>query len=326
MAPTNPFRADGEWLKSQFHAHSLNSDGDLPPASVADQYFHHGFDVLTISDHWTMTKVDGPDGLLVIPGAELGVDPVGGPMAPEFLAIGIDDVPEEPGGDRANWYPFSNSGFRTFATFEDGAAYVAEQGGACILCHPSWSGLPPEGVFAARAMDGIELWNASAHRENDRGDSSYVWDLALDAGLTFAPFATDDSHYPAFDVGDAWTMVRAADRTREAVVSALRAGHVYASNGPAILDIERDGESVEALFGPARHAWLHGGWEEGLAVSAGPRSRREDAQILERTDRGLLTRVRFTPSPDAWAQKRGPRWWRLVVEDEHGRRAWSNVV
>ena len=93
---TNPFRADGEWLRAQFHAHSFASDGELPPEAVARQYAHQGFDVLTISDHWTMTKVDAPEGLLLVPGAELMVDPVAGPMCPEFLAIGIDDVPETP--------------------------------------------------------------------------------------------------------------------------------------------------------------------------------------------------------------------------------------
>ena len=60
----NPFRIDGEWLKAQFHAHSLNSDGEVPPEDVAAAYARHGFDVLTISDHWTMTKVDAPEGLL----------------------------------------------------------------------------------------------------------------------------------------------------------------------------------------------------------------------------------------------------------------------
>jgi hypothetical protein len=324
--PTNPFRADGEWLKCQFHAHSLDSDGEAPPESVAQQYLHHGFDVLTISDHWTLTKVEAPAGLLLIPGAELGVDPVGGPMAPEFLAIGIDEVPDEPNGDPANWYPFASSGFKTFATFDDGAAFVREQGGAAILCHPSWSGLPQEAVFEARALDGIELWNASAHRENDRGDSAYVWDLSLDAGIGFAPVATDDSHYPAFDVGDAWTMVRAADRTREAVVDALRAGHVYASNGPTILDVERDGDAVEVVCSPARDVWLHGSWEQGWGVSAGPRGRLEHAEILERNDRGLITRARFTPEPDPAVQHRAMPWTRLVIGDEHGRRAWSHVV
>ncbi|MEX0983604.1 MAG: CehA/McbA family metallohydrolase [Actinomycetota bacterium] len=323
---TNPFRTEGEWLKAQFHAHSLRSDGELGPEYVAREYFHHGFDVLTISDHWTMTKVDGPEGLLVIPGAELGVDPVGGPMAPEFIAIGIDDVPQEPNGDPENWYLFDNSGFRTFATFDDGAAYVAEQGGVTFLCHPSWSGLPQESVSAARAMDGMEIWNASAHRENDRGDSSYVWDLALDAGISFAPFGTDDSHYPAFDVGDAWTMVRAAEPTREAVVQALREGHVYASNGPTIVDVERDGTAVEVACSPCAAVWLHASWEQGWGVSVGPRGRREEARIIQRDDRGLITRVRFEPGSDAWSEKRAHAWQRLVVSDERGRRAWSNVV
>jgi hypothetical protein len=326
VSTTNPFRIEGEWLKAQFHAHSLNSDGELPPESVARQYFHHGFDVLTISDHWVLTKVDGPDGLLLIPGAELMVDPVVGPMCPEFLAIGIDDLPDQPSGDPAHWYDYEHSTIKTFATFDDGAAFVERFDGATVLCHPSWSGLPQETVFAARMLHGVEVWNASSHRENDRGDSSYVWDLALDAGIRFAPFGTDDSHYPAFDVGDAWTMVRAADRTREAVVRALRDGHVYASNGPTIVDIERDGDVVEARVSPAHDVWLHGAYEDGLGLSVGPRGRRDDAEIIERDGRGLITRVRFSPGASRDAGKLDARWWRLVVQDDHGRRAWSNQV
>jgi len=322
----NPFRAEGEWLQAQFHAHSLRSDGEMPPEELAAAYRQHGFDVLTISDHWTMTKIDGPEGLLLVPGAELMVDPVGGPMCPEFLAIGIDDVPEEPSGDPDNWYPYENSVIKTFATFDDGIAYVEGFGGATVLCHPAWSGLPQETVFAARAMHGVEVWNASAHRENDRGDSSYVWDLALDEGVGFAPFGTDDSHYADTDLNDGWTMVHAADRTREAVVAAVRAGHVYATNGPTIVDIERDGDVVEASVSPARDVWLHGAWEDGIGLSAGARGRTEQGSILERDDDGLLTRVRFEPGEDEWPTKRARRWWRIVTQDERGRRAWSNVV
>ena len=326
LAPTNPFRSEGEWLKAQFHAHTTRSDGDLDPDAVARQYLHHGFDVLMISDHWTMTKVDAPDGLVLVPGAELMVDPVGGPMCPEFLAIGIDEVTEEPSGDPDNWYPYMNCAIRTFATFDDGAAYVEAQGGVGVLCHPAWSGLPQATVEAARAMVGMEVWNASAHRENDRGDSSYVWDLSLDEGIAFAPFGTDDSHYPAFDVADAWTMVKATDRSREAVVEALRAGHVYASNGPRIVDVERDADAVEVTCSPATDIWLHGSWEQGWGLSVGPRGRLEEAMILERDDRGLITRARFEPGPDPWAPKRPQSWARLVLQDDRGRRAWSNVI
>jgi hypothetical protein len=215
---------------------------------------------------------------------------------------------------------------KTFATFADGLAYVEGFGGAAILCHPSWSGLPQETVFAAAGMHGIEVWNASAHRENDRGDSSYVWDLASDAGVAFAPFATDDSHYGEIDVDDGWTMVRVPERSREAVVEALRAGHVYATNGPAILDVERDGDAIEAVVSPARDVWLHSGWEDGVGLSAGDRGREDQGSILERDGDGLLTRVRFTPGEDEWPAKRGRRWWRLVVEDATGRRAWSGSL
>jgi hypothetical protein len=322
----NPFRIDGEWLKSQFHAHSLRSDGDAAPEDVAAAYRRHGFDVLTISDHWTMTKIDAPDGLLLVPGAELMVDPVDGPMCPEFLAIGIDDVPEEPSGDRANWYRYEHSVIKTFASFDDGIAYVEGFGGATVLCHPAWSGLPQPTIFAASGMHGVEVWNASAHRENDRGDSTYVWDLILDENVAFAPFATDDSHYADTDVADAWTMVRAPDRTREAVVAALRAGNVYGSNGPTILDIERDGNAVEVAVSPVRDIWLHGSWEDGVGLSAGERGRSENGSILERDDDGLLTRVRFEPQDDVWRAKRSNRWWRIVTQDVTGRRAWSNVV
>jgi hypothetical protein len=323
VGPSNPFRAEGEWLRGQFHAHSLRSDGELPPEALAAAYVHHGFDVLTISDHWTLTKVDGPDGLLVIPGAELGVDPVAGSTCPEFLAIGIDEVPEEPNGDPANWYEFDGSWFRTFATFDDGAGFTRNQGGATVLCHPAWSGLPEAAVAAASALDGIEIWNASAHRENDRGDSAYVWDLMGDAGVGFAPFATDDAHYPAFDVADAWTMVRAEERSRDAVVAAIVAGHTYASNGPSILDVERDGGEVEIVCSPAHDVWLHADRERGWGVSAGPRGRREDATVVERDERGLITRARFTPPADP---RVGRPWARVVIADERGRRAWSNTI
>ena len=150
--PIDPFRTEGEWLKAQFHAHSLRSDGELEPEVMAARYCDLGFDVLTISDHWTLTKIDAPDGLLLVPGAELMVDPVAGPMCPEFLAIGIDDVPDNPSGDPANWYPYEHSTIRTFATFEDGIAFVEGFGGATVLCHPAWSGLPELTVAAARSM------------------------------------------------------------------------------------------------------------------------------------------------------------------------------
>jgi hypothetical protein len=44
-----------------------------------------------------------------------------------------------------------------------------------------------------------------------------------------------------------------------------------------------------------------------------------EARILERDDRGLVVRARFTPPADLPYR-------RLVVEDERGRKAWTNPL
>jgi hypothetical protein len=196
---------------------------------------------------------------------------------------------------------------------------VAAQGGVSFVAHPYWSGLPLETLVAAEHVEGIELFNSSAQRENGRGDASYVWDQALEAGRRFWGFATDDCHYPGFDIGDAWTMVRAAERTEDAVVDALRHGWTYASSGPAIHDVTIDGGAVEVRCSPARSVVLASRPESGWAVRADHRNRMEDADILERNDRGLIVRARFAPRGELPYR-------RLIVQDETGRRAWTNAL
>ena len=188
-----------------------------------------------------------------------------------------------------------------------------------FVAHPYWSGLPVEAVMGAEGVDGIELFNASAERENGRGNSSYVWDQCLDAGKQLWGFATDDCHYPGFDIGGAWTMVRAAERTEAAVVDALRHGWTYGSAGPTIHDVTTDGDTVEVHCSPARSVILMSRYETGWGVRADDRNRQEDAWILERDGRGLIVRARFTP-PMALPYRR------LVIEDEEGHAAWTNAL
>ena len=179
--------------------------------------------------------------------------------------------------------------------------------------------MPLETLMAVEGAHGIELFNSSAQRENARGDSSYVWDLCLDRGKRFWAFGTDDCHYPGFDIGDAWTMVRAAERSEAAVLEALRQGHTYASAGPQIRDITVDGTELEVRCSPARSVVMASRYETGWAVMAGGRNRMEEARVLERDDRGLVVRARFSPSIELPHR-------RVVIEDEAGRKAWSNPI
>ena len=319
-AGASAFEGDGVWLRTALHTHTSASDGELRPEAVAAHYEWAGFDVLAITDHWTLTSIPSTEDLLVITGAELAVDPLGKGRYTEILAIGIDELPEDPGGDRAYWERIDNYDFKTFPDLSTAAAFINAQGGAAFVAHPYWSGLPPEVIQGTVGLTGLELYNASAERECGRGDSSYIWDLALETGMTLSAIATDDSHYPLFDIGDAWTMVRAADRSREAVLSALRSRRTYASNGPILHDVRRDGDGVEVRCSPCRSVALHSRFQEGWAVRADHRGRQEGGRILERDDRGAVIRARFRP------EVHGLPFIRVVVTDAVGRQAWTNPV
>jgi hypothetical protein len=311
---------DGIWLKTALHTHTSDTDGELPPRAVAEHYQWAGFDVLAITDHWTLTSVPSNEHLLVITGAELAVDPLGKGRYTEILAIGIDEIPEDPGGDRAYWERIDNYDFKTFPDLSTAAAFITGQGGAAFVAHPYWSGLPPEVILNAEGLTGLELFNASSERENGRGDSSYIWDLALEAGRSLSAIATDDSHYPLFDIGDAWTMVRAADRSRDAVLDSLRAGRTYASNGPALHDVHRDGDRIEVRCSPCVSVCLQTRYQEGWAVRADHRGRQEGARILQRSDTGLVVLAEFRPPFEDLP------FVRVVAMDAEGRRAWSNPL
>jgi len=320
MTEGNPFDVDGVWLKSAFHTHTVRSDGELDPAAHVRHHEWMGFDVVAITDHWTLTHEPSTDHILVITGAELAADPYGEALADsEILAIGISDIPEDPGGDRAKWGPIDAYTYKTFPDLSAAARCIADQGGVSFIAHPYWSGMPLETLMAVEGAHGIELFNSSAQRENARGDSSYVWDLCLDRGKRFWAFGADDCHYPGFDIGDAWTMVRAAERSEAAVLEALRQGHTYASAGPQIRDITVDGTELEVRCSPARAVVMASRYETGWSVMAGGRNRMEEARVLERDDRGLIVRARFTPSIELPHR-------RIVIEDEAGRRAWSNPI
>ena len=320
MTEGNPFDVDGVWLKSAFHTHTARSDGELDPAAHVRHHEWMGFDVVAITDHWTLTHEPSTDHILVITGAELAADPYGEALADsEILAIGISDIPEDPGGDRAKWGPIDAYTYKTFPDLSAAARCIADQGGVSFIAHPYWSGMPLETLMAVEGAHGIELFNSSAQRENARGDSSYVWDLCLDRGKRFWAFGTDDCHYPGFDIGDAWTMVRAAERSEGAVLEALRQGHTYASAGPQIRDITVDGSELEVRCSPARAVVMASRYETGWAVMAGGRNRMEEARVLERDERGLVVRARFSPSIELPHR-------RVVIEDETGRKAWSNPI
>jgi hypothetical protein len=299
-----PFEGDGVWLRCALHAHTTNSDGEMSPDLLVRHFEWAGYDVLAITDHWVRTVERSTRKLLVIPSTELNA--TCGPEGDDahVLALGVEADPEPPD---------------EFAPLQDVVNWIRDHGGLPYLAHTYWSGLRTEQWDRCEGLLGLEVWNSGCELEVGRGDSSVHWDEALERGAELQGLATDDSHHPGYDSGFAWTMVRAADRSQEAVLEALRAGRFYGSSGPSIESVELDGNAVVVRSSPAASVTLVSSRHRGARANAGRLGYPNGATILERDSAGLITACRLEKPPLA-------PFGRVVVSDTRACRAWTNPL
>ena len=297
-----PFEGEGVWLRCALHAHTTNSDGELPPDMLVRHYEWAGYDVLAITDHWVRTVEPSTRKLLVIPSTELNA--VAARHDAHVLALGVEADPEPPD---------------EFAPLDEVVAWIQQNHGVPYLAHTYWSGLRTSDWEACDGLFGIEVWNTGCELEIGRGNSSLHWDEALEAGRALFALATDDSHHPGYDSGFAWTMVRAAERSQAAVLDALRSGRFYGSTGPEIHHVEHDETSVVVRCSPAQSVTLVSSRHRGARANAGRLGYPNASTILEHDSAGLITACRLEKPPLA-------PFGRIEVCDPQGRKAWTNPL
>lgn len=309
-----PFdETDGVWLRCALHAHTTESDGWLSPVALRRYHAWAGFDVLAITDHDIFTaEPEGEDDLIILGGTEISLTSPKSQGPLHVLGIGVTEMPAMAG---------------IFALRET-CASIRSADGLPFVAHPVWSGLLTDEVDGIELAAGIEIYNGSCEVEQGRAHADAHWDLWLSRGLKLHGLATDDLHYPGYDAFRAWTMVHARDRSRVAVMEALRDGRFYATTGPRMTALTLvDGQltvrctparSVTVLANPPYGARINAGHHE--LTYRGGRLRTCDGQAFEGiTDGDLLTGAYFRSHPDV-------RYARVIVEDEQGRRAWSNPI
>src|SRR4029078_6397731 len=116
---SSPFQSGGEWLKFQFHSHTVNSDGEATPEGLAEHYGRAGYDVLAITDHWHVTQ-HPTERLLVIGSLELSAR-VDETLEADILALGVPILPEV-----KDYFP----------TVGDAASWILENGGGALRAPP----------------------------------------------------------------------------------------------------------------------------------------------------------------------------------------------
>ena len=301
-----PWSSAGEWLRCALHAHTTESDGELPPDFLACHYERAGYDVLAITDHWKRTDARA-EHILVVPSVELNCT-LPGARDGHVLGFGLSCEPDELKALAEEYGDLART-----------ADWIEQHGGVAFLAHPYWTWVTPGTLELPANVMGIEVYNAGCELEIGRGLSAVHWDELAEAGRLCPAIASDDSHHPGFDSDLAWTWIRAEERTAEAVLAALAAGTFYSSTGPLLQDVTRDGDVVEVRCSPCRSVTLVSGKSIGSAVNAGRLGYAYAGRVLAADYAGLVVHARLEIPAAA-------KHVRVEVTDAVGRKAWANPL
>ncbi|MEC7853604.1 MAG: phosphotransferase, partial [Pseudomonadota bacterium] len=207
------------------------------------------------------------------------------------------------------WHIVANGlppGFAMAGETETGPELVSRAvaaGAYVTIAHPEWYSLTDAEAqaLAEAGAHGVEIYNHASTIDAARGGGTATVDYLLHQGFPIHITATDDSHDIPRDAFGGWVMVAARDLTSDAILAALKAGDFYASTGPDILSITRDGTVIEIETSPVQR----------IILAA-------DKHHAEPVAGDGITRARFD------LKKFDPAFVRIVAIDARGRSAWSN--
>lgn len=280
-----------KWWKGNLHTHTTLSDGRKTPAEAAARYREEGYDFLALTDHWHFAPGGEAEGLLLLSGCEYDVGEAG--LAENgiyhIVAIGAEQAPalaKAPG-----------------LTAQQVLDAVHAAGGFAILAHPAWSLNRPDEIVRLRGIDASEVYNTMSGTpwNGRRADSGVILDTAAANGLLLPLVASDDAHSYTGEDCRSFVYVQADELSRGAILSALRAGRFYASQGPR-MEISFDGERVRVSCTPAQMVVFYSNlvWSSNRVVQGEG-----------------LTAAEYRVLP-------GERFVRAEVIDAEGRIAWSS--
>jgi hypothetical protein len=230
----------GSWYKGNTHTHTTESDGDSPPEYVARWYKQNGYDFLVLSDHNVFTDPAALSHLvdstfLLIPGEEVSSSFDGASVHVNGL-----NIPHVVEARRAE---------TLVATIQANVDAVREVEGVPHINHPNF-----QWAFGAEELAQIErdrlveIWNGhpTVHNEGggDRPSLEEIWDILLTGGKRIFGIAVDDAHHfqgefsaQRANPGRGWISIRADALEPMALMTALEAGHFYASTDVELTDV-----------------------------------------------------------------------------------------
>jgi hypothetical protein len=247
------------WLKGNIHSHSVFSDGSLTPEEMKDAYVHHGYDFLAVTDHdvYTDTRKMTDATFTMLQGFELWANaPDDKDIHINFLwADHIDGIV-----DKQILHLPERTGKQTSAfccTMKEKGAYIQ-------LNHPHWSMLNSSEIGDENPYDAVEVINYGTDWLENTGNGSVFWSEMLYRGVKLWGGGGDDNHNHKeidsmySDSFGGFTVVKAKDRSPEAIMQAMKSGSFYTSTGPSIYDFFVEDGMVHVVCSPCEKIFISG--------------------------------------------------------------------
>lgn len=136
-----------------------------------------------------------------------------------------------------------------------------EKGFLVSLNHPSWSLQDSSDYLAYEGLDFLEIYNTGCVRAGHADDESVLDIMALNGKKVFCT-AADDNHNgagfegPESDSFGGFVMINSEKLEYNSVMTALKNGNFYASSGPNIYSLEREGNTVKISCSRAERVFL----------------------------------------------------------------------
>jgi predicted metal-dependent phosphoesterase TrpH len=319
----------GSFYKANLHCHTNISDGKMSPEEVKEWYKSHGYSAVCYTDHEVLIDQSAlcDDEFVALHGYEVSIkqDPTHhtGIFMPvhhlNLLAEKQDDLrmprffknnPSMPGNAR-KWaeekgqYDPDDVIDATEYSIEwlnDYLTAVQKAGFLITYNHPQWSLQSAADLVRLKGLHAIEVINGGCIFLND--NTSLYFEQMLRAGMDVVPVGGDDNHH-SWEMGRAWTMIKAEALTYDALIKAYKNGDCYTSEGPSIEELYiEDGEVVVKCSPVTTVCMLSEGRACGVRAS----------------ETGDLTEARFPYRPEGYG-----RYFRLELRDATGKKAFSRA-
>lgn len=326
------------YFKANLHTHSTLSDGRASVEEIKEKYMEHGYSIVAFTDHEHIVDNShlSDDSFLAITGCELGISemladdgkvrPDWGPETKQyFRTVHVNLLALDPHNTLTPYADMAHDKFgpdevREAASYDnqrekriyscegisDLVREAHERGFLVSLNHPSWSLIDSEQYLHYEGFDFIEICNTGCYKSGHPKDET-AYDTMLKNGKRIFCTAADDNHNahgfddPRSDSFGGWCMINAEELDYDRIMNALKRGDFYASTGPEIYSLTREGDKVTVKCSPVKHIYKQ---TEGRAASG------------KHADGELLTRATFKLSPYE-------KIFRIRIEDEHGECAYT---